>query len=279
MSPGISVLILTRDEERNLPACLDSLAWCDDMVVLDSFSTDGTVELARALGARVYQRAFTDFAGQRNFALREIPFRHPWLFHLDADERFTPALLAECRAAAARDAHSGYLAPSKMLLRGRWLRRAAAYPVYQMRFMKLGEVSFEQAGHGQRECRPERGLGILTEPYLHESFGAGLERWFEKHNRYSTHEALARLNGNGAGAGRLFSANPVERRRALKALSYHLPLRPVAKFAYLYLLRRGFLDGGAGLTYCLLQAVYEYTIDLKLRELLDADPQFQPLSR
>jgi glycosyltransferase involved in cell wall biosynthesis len=267
MNPAISVLILTRDEEANLPACLDSLAWCDDVVVLDSGSTDGTVAIARARGARVIEHAFTTFAGQRNYALGEIPFRHRWLFHLDADERFTPALVEECRAAAGRDEHSGYLVPSKMIFRGRWLKHAAAYPVYQMRFMKLGEIAFEQAGHGQRECQPERGLGLFAEPYLHESFGSGLERWFEKHNHYSTQEARARLAGHGRAAGPLFAADPIARRRALKALSYRLPLRPLAKFAYLYLLRRGFLDGSAGLTYCLLQTIYEYAIDLKYQEL------------
>ncbi len=267
MTPGISILILTRDEERNLPACLDSVSWCDDVVVLDSFSTDATVEIARRRGARVFERAFTDFADQRNFALQEIPFFHPWLFHLDADERFTSALLLECREAAARDTHSGFLVPSKMMLHGRWLRRAAAYPVYQMRFMKLGEIRFEQAGHGQRECCPARGIGRLREPYLHDSFASGLERWFDKHNRYSTEEARARHAGNGTSPGRVFTADPVLRRRALKALSYRLPLRPVLKFAYLYLLRRGFLDGAAGLEYCLLQSLYEYAIDLKYREL------------
>jgi len=281
MTPGISVLILTRDEERNLPACLASLAWCDDIVVLDSRSTDRTTAIARDRGARIVERAFTDFADQRNYALREIPFRHSWLFHLDADERFTPALLDECRAAASRDDRSGYLVPSRMILRGRWLKHAAAYPVYQMRFLKLGEVSFERAGHGQRESRAERGLGMLSEPYLHESFGSGFERWFDKHNRYSTGEARARLNGNGDGPGaaRLVSSDPVERRRALKAFSWRLPLRPLLKFAYLYVLRRGFLDGGPGLTYCLLQAVYEYSIDLKYRELTDANQRLQPLLR
>jgi glycosyltransferase involved in cell wall biosynthesis len=272
MKDGISVLILTRDEERNLPACLASLAWCDDIVVLDSGSTDGTAALARAAGARVVERAFTDFADQRNYALREIPFRHPWLFHLDADERFTPALLSECRDAAAHDLHSGYFVPSKMMLDGRWLRHAAAYPVYQMRFMKLGEIAFEQAGHGQRECLPRRGVGVLREPYLHESFGAGYERWFEKHNHYSSAEARARLNGDAHAGGRLWG-NPAERRRALKSLAYRLPLRPVVKFAYLYLLRRGFLDGRPGLTYCLLQAFYEYVIDLKYRELTRSLPR------
>ena len=93
-----SVLILTLNEEADLPRCLESVAGCDDIVVLDSGSKDGTPEIARAAGARVFERTFDTFAGQRNFAQREIPFRHRWVFHLDADERFTPALMAECAA-------------------------------------------------------------------------------------------------------------------------------------------------------------------------------------
>ena len=130
---SISILILTLDEAANLPACLQSAAWSDDIVVLDSFSRDGTVEIARAADARVFQRQFDDFARQRNHAIDHVDFRHPWVFHLDADERFTPQLVEECRAVVADDAHSGYLVPSKMMLWGKWLRHAADYPVYQMR--------------------------------------------------------------------------------------------------------------------------------------------------
>ena len=99
-----SVLVLTLNEERNLPRCLASVAGCDDLVVLDSGSTDGTVAIARTAGARVAARPFDNFAGQRNYAQREIAFRHPWVFHLDADEQFTPELFTECLARAANPA-------------------------------------------------------------------------------------------------------------------------------------------------------------------------------
>jgi glycosyltransferase involved in cell wall biosynthesis len=96
-----SVLILTLDEERNLPACLASVTGCNDIVVLDSGSTDRTVAIARDAGARAFERAFTDFADQRNFALETVAFKNEWVFHLDADERLTPDLLRECDAVAA----------------------------------------------------------------------------------------------------------------------------------------------------------------------------------
>src|SRR5882672_10686274 len=108
-----SVLILTLNEERNLPRCLASVRGCDDIVVLDSGSTDRTAAIAHDAGARVFTRAFDDFAGQRNFAQREIPFRHPWVFHLDADEQFTPELMAEC-STHTQSTQDGFLVAPKM---------------------------------------------------------------------------------------------------------------------------------------------------------------------
>ena len=105
-----SVVILTLNEARALPACLSSLGRCDDVVVIDSGSSDRTVPIAEAAGARVFHRPFDNFAGQRNYAQRHVSFRHPWVFHLDADERMTPALDSECRGAAARSDLDGFRA-------------------------------------------------------------------------------------------------------------------------------------------------------------------------
>ncbi len=264
----LSVLILTRNEEAGLPDCFQSLSWCDDVVVLDSHSTDRTTDVALRAGARVFRRRFDDFAGQRNWAIDNIAFEHDWVFHLDADERFTPELLEECRRVIAEGRHSAYLVPSKMMLWGTWLRHGATYPVYQMRLMRLGEVRFVQHGHGQREGDAARGVGTLANPYLHHSFSKGFAEWFERHNRYSTQEALQCLAQQDGFRWRdLFSGGGVVRRRALKALSARLPLRPWLKFLYMYVARMGCLDGVAGLTYCSLQAVYEYMICAKLAEL------------
>ena len=268
---GISVLLLTLNEAANLPACLEALAWADDVVVLDSFSQDETVAVAERLGARVYQRAFDDFAGQRNYALDQIPFQHEWVLHLDADEIVTPALQAEMAAAVAAGRYDAWRVPSKMMFMGRWLRYSGLYPSYQVRLGHRDRFRFKQVGHGQREyLAPER-VGTLTEPYLHYSFSKGLSDWVEKHNRYASAEAreAVRLLATGGGldwAG-LLAREPTRRRRALKALSLRLPLRPLLRFLYMYLLRRGFLDGHAGLTYCRLLAIYEYLIVLKTREL------------
>lgn len=264
-----SILILTYNEEANLPGCLASLGWCDDVVVLDSGSTDRTVAIATAAGCRVFTRPFDDFAGQRNHGITALPLKHPWVFHLDADEHFTEALRQECEAAISADRHSGYQVPSRMMLWGTWLRHAAAYPVYQMRFHKRGEVRFVQYGHGQREADAARGIGVFTEPYEHHSFGKGLSEWFARHNRYSSQEAAITLEAlrRPLSWRDILLGRGVARRRGLKALSFRLPGRAGLKFVYLYLWRRGFLDGRAGLAYCLLNAVYEQMISLKVAEL------------
>ncbi len=266
----VSVVVLAKNEAGNLPGCLGSVAWCDDVLVLDSLSSDDTANIAAEYGARCFQRKFDNFAGQRNYALDHIDFRHEWVFHLDADERFTPQLLAECHRAIAEDRYSGFMVPSKMMLWGKWLKHAAQYPVYQMRLMKLGEVRFVEHGHGQRETEVKRGIGKLTEPYIHHSFSKGFGEWLDRHNRYSTREAQQAVETASANvylASGLLSLDRTVRRRALKQLAARMPFRPWLKFAYMYFLRMGFLDGVPGLTYCTLQGIYEYMICLKIKEL------------
>lgn len=268
----VSVLVLTLNEEANLPACLAAVSWSDDIVVLDSFSQDNSVGVARGLGARVFQRRFDDFAGQRNHALDAIEFRHEWILHIDADEIVTPALREEIGRAIASDAYDAYRVPSKMMFFGRWLRYSGLYPSYQVRLGRRGRFRFKQVGHGQREDIPAERVGTLAEPYLHYSFSKGLTEWVEKHNRYASDEAretVAMLGGRrGVDWVGTVSLHPTRRRRALKDLFYRLPLRPTLRFIYMYMMRRGFLDGWAGFTYCRLLAIYEYLIVLKTRELL-----------
>lgn len=263
---SFSILILTHNEERILARCLESVASCDDIVVLDSQSSDATAKIAREFGARVVLNRFINFADQRNWGMRNIPFRHKWVFHLDADELFTPELAVECQAAIVEDRYSGFLVPSKMMLFGKWLKHAAAYPIYQTRLVKIGELWFEQVGHGQREGPALRGLGTLIEPYLHYSFCAGFDRWFEKHNRYSTSEAQLWINGYKPNVTQDVSP-AVVRVRKLKQLALRLPCRPLFVWLYLYFVRCGFLDGKAGITFCSLRALYEYMINLKADEL------------
>jgi glycosyltransferase involved in cell wall biosynthesis len=263
VSAGLSIVILTLNEERNLPDCLASAAPCDDIVVLDSGSTDGTAEIARRAGARVVVRGFDSFAGQRNFAQGQIGFRHPWVFHLDADERLTPGLIEEC-AEKSREGPplDGYFAAPRMIFQGRWIRHCTDYPAWQARFVRAPQFRFVQAGHGQREA-PEMRMGRLGQDYLH-LIDSDENEWMEKHRRYAREEAAA-ARGANTPLTTLFSSDRLARRRALKAHSRRLPCRPAARFLYQYLLRGGVLDGRPGLRYCLLLARYEGLIAGELR--------------
>ena len=270
----VSILILTLNEEQNLSACLDAIAWCDDIVIIDSFSSDHTMEIAGQTNARIFQRKFDNFAGQRNFALENIDFKHEWTFHLDADEIFTEALHGEIEQAIANPAFDAWHVPSKMMFLGKWLRYSGMYPSYQVRLTRGPDFRFKQVGHGQKaDTAPEK-IGTLTEPYLHYSFSKGLNDWFEKHNRYSSDEAEAavahRLDGR-LDCGGLFSNDHSRRRLAMRALVFRLPFRPLLRFLYMYVIRLGFLDGVAGFTYCRLMATYEFMITCKIREIRNRD--------
>jgi len=268
---NISVLILTYNEELNLARCLDSVKWSDDVLVVDSFSTDRTVELAQKAGVRVLQNHFVDFASQRNFGLANGNLKHDWVLHLDADEVVTPELQRELAARASGGEKDAYRVASKMMFQDRWLKHSGLYPSYQVRFGKRDRLGFVQVGHGQRENLDPAWLGTLQEPLLHYSFSKGITDWVERHNRYSTAEAAHFLETAGAQKidwlGIFAIGDPSRRRRALKVLSGHLPCRPTLRFLYMYFFRLGFLDGRAGLTYCRLLAFYEYMTFLKIREL------------
>lgn len=267
-----STLILTLNEERSLPACLGSLDWCDDIVVLDSGSADRTVELARQAGARVLQRPFDDFARQRNHGLEQGDLRHDWVLHLDADERVPPELRDEIAGLADAGPEQAFEVPSKLMFMGTWLRHAGMYPTYQARLGRRDVLRFKQVGHGQREDLPREHVGRLRCALLHDAFSKGIDDWIARHVRYAAQEAAqAAAGGDADWAGLVARGDPVRRRRALKALSYRLPCRPTARFLYMYLLRLGMLDGRAGLAYCRLMALYEAIVAVKLEAARHGD--------
>jgi glycosyltransferase involved in cell wall biosynthesis len=266
----LSIVILTLNEEARLPACLASVANCDDVVVVDSGSTDRTQAIARAAGARVVVNPFVNFAEQRNFAHTAGKFRHPWVFHLDADELMTPGLLEECRQATAADpAYDGFYVAPRMMFHGRWLRRCTDYPAWQARLVHSRRFSFVQVGHGQREA-PGLRLGWLQDGYLHDISDTSAGEWEAKHRRYAREEAeevVRHSAGFRQSLRQAVTGSGLERRRALKHLSYSLPARPLLRFVYQYLLRGGFLDGAGAYRYCRLMARYEGFTTAELRRL------------
>jgi len=263
-----SVVILTLNEEKNLSGCLSSVRACDDIVVLDSGSTDRTREIAESFGARFFIHPFLNFGAQRNHAQSEIPFLHPWVFHLDADEQMTPALWKECLEITNRNTSEidGYWIAPKMIFEGHWIPRCTDYPAYQARLVRVPEFRFIQVGHGQREA-PEMRLTQLTHNYLHDLSSEGEAAWLEKHQRYASEEAAQhQAEITTPSFKNLFSCNRLKRRRVLKQLSYRLPFRPEMRFFYQYILRGGFLHGSAGFKYCLLLRRYEQFVDEALRK-------------
>lgn len=264
----VSALIMTYNEEMNLPACLESLAWCDDIVVLDSFSTDRTVEIAKAAGARVYSHAYDTEDRQRMYGLTEIKFKHGWVYTPDADEITPPDLRDEMLAIAADPDRPEvfFKARYKNMFMGRWIRHASLYPTWITRLVRPDRVRFERSVHSRASGGPG---GELQAHFIHYSFNKGLEAWYAKHNRYSSVEAdlsAARLLERQIDWGGIFSPEPERRRRALKSLSYNMPFRPTLRFFYMYVLRRGFLDGKPGYLYCRLLAAYEFMIVVKMEE-------------
>jgi glycosyltransferase involved in cell wall biosynthesis len=265
----ISIIILTHNEETNIGRCLDSVSWSDDILVVDSFSEDRTVEISKLHGARVIQRAFDDFSSQRNFASEEGNLKYEWVLHLDADEVVTPELRVELPGAVLGD-KDAYRVSSKLIFCGKFLRHAALFPWYQVRFGRKQALRFKQVGHGQRETLEPSRIGTLRSSLLHFNFSKGLPDWIEKHDRYSTAEAQQNVYGhadNDVPILDLLSTEADRRRRAAKKIFRRLPCKATIRFLYMYLFRGGFLDGKAGLTYCRLLAWYEWLIVQKEREI------------
>ncbi len=267
----ISVLILTKNEAQDLPGCLRSVQWSDDVHVFDSLSTDETAQVARSSGARVTQRTFDGYAAQRNAALHGLEFKHPWLLILDADER-VPAASAEVMARFAADAPTDVDAcrlRRRDYFLGTWLAHAQISPYY-IRLVRPARVRYEREIN--EVLKVEGTVRDLDAPFDHYPFSKGVRHWLDKHNLYSTMEAQHIVRTRHAGSPfslrQALSARDFNVRRFhQKELFYRLPARPLLKWLYMVLGRRAFLDGRAGLTYAALQAIYEYMIVVKTREL------------
>lgn len=242
----ISVVILTKDEAQDIGQCLDSLRWCDDVHVVDSGSTDGTIAIASEANAHVVSHPFESFGRQRNWALAHCELRHPWILFLDADECSTSAFQRAVLDAAASSPEkvAGFYCCWKMMLEGTWLKRCDSFPKWQFRLMRKGRAEFTDFGHGQKEHGVRGELEYLREPYLHFAFSKGWAHWVSRHNRYSDLEARERLAANICWRN-IFSAHGSIRNKALKPLVSRMPGWPLAIFLIRYIFKLGFLEGQA----------------------------------
>lgn len=269
----VSVLVPTLNEELNLPGCLDSLAFADDVFVLDSLSTDRTVEIAEAHGGQVVQHAFEGYSRQKNWAISQLPFKHAWLLIVDADERVPPPLQDEIRDVIAHDGdgYDGFYLNRRFIFLGRWIRHAGWYPSWNLRLFRRGRGAYDQRDVHEHLILDGR-AGYLRNDLLHDD-QRDLEAYVARHNRYSSLEAAARLKveQNASDRARLplrLLASPVQRKRLLRERVWpRIPAKPLALFIYMYLVRQGFRDGSAGLALCLFHAWQELMVGLKLGEL------------
>ena len=265
---NISVLILTCNEAINLPDCLSSVAFSDDVVVLDSGSTDATVSLAEAAGATVLHREFDNYAAQRNFGLAHN-FKHDWILMLDADERIPGDFVEQFRTVTAQEHNpvTLYRMRRKDMFMGRWLKRSSGYPTWFGRLFRKGAVHVEREIN--EEYYTDGEIGLLDGHLIHYPFNKGIEYWFERHNRYSSMEASKLLNERMEQVewSNFLSKDPMLQRKAFKAFAYRMPFRPLLTFCFLYFVKLGFLDGKAGFHFSLMRSFYEYMISLKMREL------------
>jgi len=268
-SAQVSVMIFTLNEEIHLPSCLAALTWCDDVIVIDSISTDRTEAICREHGVRFCQRAFDGFGGQRNWALDHAAPRHSWILILDADERVPPELVRElCDKAQRAPATAGaYRLRRRFYMWGRWLRYSSLYPTWVVRFVRKNRVRYVDRGHA--ETQEVDGEILDLENDLIDENLKGIGEWFERQNRYATKDAEyelahAALPVDWAG---LISDDALRRRASLKQLAARLPFRPTLFFLYSYVYRLGFLDGRDGLVFCRMKTLYQSMVDVKKHDL------------
>jgi glycosyltransferase involved in cell wall biosynthesis len=279
VSAPLTVILPVRNEEENLPDALASVAWADQVIVVDSHSSDRTAELARAAGAEVVQFAHVQGGPKKKaWALANLAPRNPWILLLDADERVPDGLRAEIELAIARDDKDGWYVDRELVFMGRRLR--CFNPNWNMRLFRTGRGRMEDLelddvpGTGDNEIhehvRVDGATGYLRTPLRHDDY-RGLTAWLDRHNRYATWEAHLyrkfRREPVGVGPIGFLRLDPFRRKRVLRRIWVRMPLRSPIRFLVWYCARGGFLDGRPGFVFCVLMSYYEFVIGAKLREL------------
>jgi len=269
----ISILILTKNEEQDLPGCLASVIWSDDIHVFDSFSDDQTVTIAENAGATITQRVFDNWSAHQNWGLANIKFKYPWVLYIDADERVSESLLNAIKTLKP-DVNSEFVAYElrrrDFAWNGKWLKHAQMSPFY-LRLFRPDKMRYERLVNPV--SIPDGPVDKIEGFLDHYPFSKGFKFWIQRHLSYADMEALTRVKDLDSGMTfsfrkALFGKDFTEKRYHQKGLFYKLPGRPIIKWLYMVIIRRAFLDGSAGLTYATLQSIYEYFIVLKSKELL-----------
>ena len=270
--------MLTFNEELNLESSLPSLAgYADDIVIVDSFSTDRTLEIARSYGARIFQHKFEGHARQWLWGMRNIDLKYDWVFMHDPDHRMTPELKDELARLFRHEIPSdvnGFYVNRRNIFQGKWIRHGGYYPKYMLKLVRQKAVSFDENEFDYRAYVPGKTLRLkhdLLEENLKE---CDITWWIEKHNSFATRQAaeemLRRKHPDSWKTGLNFFGNYDQRILWLKNRWYRMPLfiRPFVYFIWRYFILLGFLDGKKGLIFHFLQGFwYRFLVDIKLDQM------------
>jgi glycosyltransferase involved in cell wall biosynthesis len=272
----VSVIVAIKNEAANLPRCLGSISWANEIFVVDSQSDDGSIEIATRFGAKVVQ---FDFQGtwpkKKNWALQNLPFKNEWVLILDADEVLPPNAADEIRNAVTDPGTvAGYWINRRFFFLGRWLRHSY-YPNWNLRlfrhqlgrYERLTEADTRSGDNEVHEHVIVRGPTARLRCEMDHYAFPTVEVFMEKHNRYSNWEARVAVDGLLPQSAGNLSHGRVERRRRLKLLSQRLPFRPLLRFLYIFVWQKGFLDGRDGYYFARLHATYEFLSVVKTYEL------------
>jgi len=267
----ISAIIITLNEEKNISDCLKSISpWVDEIFVVDSGSTDLTIEIAGSYTKKISHHPFENFAKQRNWAQDNLPIKNEWVLHLDADERISPELARSVQEIFSKEFDAdGIMAPRRTIFNGKWIRFGGHYPVYQLRFFKKTKGRSEERLYDQNYM--VSGKVVKAKGDIINIINPNLAEWKIRHRRWAALEAKEILENSARKMNIDLTGNPIERKNWLRySIYYKAPLfiRPFLYFFYRYILRFGFLDGIQGSVFHFWQGLwYRLLVDKEVNKL------------
>ncbi len=259
----VSIIMLTLNEEDNLPGAIENIKpWAEEIYIVDSLSTDKTVDIAIENNIKIVQRPFTNFGDQWNWAIDNLPIKTPWTIKLDPDERFSESLVNEMRTMMSEDRkHSGYYLRDRLWFMGKPLH----VELQVIRLWKTGLCRFSDVTVNEHPII--KGSVGLLKGFLEHLDSPNLHHWYEKQNRYTTMEAIRKVKGLNLSVKPNFFGSSLERRMFIKKLFFRIPLRYPLFLLYLLFYRKAALDGLQGLTWAKLRVEVRRSIELKIREI------------
>lgn len=276
MKLPVSVVILTFNEEKNIEYCLESVyGWVDEIFIVDSYSTDKTIEVSKRYTDKIYRNPFKTQDQQFNWALDNLPLNSNWILRLDADERVTYELRKELnrKLSGIDEKVAGFYIKRQVYFMGRWMKHGGYYPTWLLRMFRKGKARCEQKGMDEHIALLEGETERLDNDIIDENH-KGLSFWIDKHNKFASREMTEMIDLNGSKKASEIKpdllGDPVERKRWLKEnlyLKFPPFIRPFLYFIYRYLFLFGFLDGKEGLIFHFLQGFwYRFLVDAKIFE-------------